>query len=163
MRRPLRWLMRCLAMVHFAWGLSLLLLAAWFAFSAFRILPHMSSGTVWRNLSAVLLMVMMQALPLGALGVWLGLLGRWIWTGHPQLRAALLATHGCLLLPGSLAIGIGVLALRAAARSAARGGGLMGSLGFFPLALGACVLALALGSIALALAVVPRQQVTETK
>jgi hypothetical protein len=59
-------------------------------------------------------------------------------------------------LPGILSAGFGFLALRAAERSAARGGGLLGSFGIFPLTTGLAMVLLSIGSIALALTVVPK-------
>lgn len=163
MGRTSLWITRCLAIGHFAWGLFLLLLATWFVAASLRVLPHMSTGSGWTNLCVVLGLAMTQALPLGALGVWTVILGRWIWTLRHQVRAALLMTHGLLLLPGALAIAGGIWALRAAARSAAQGGGLMGGLGIIPLGIGTGVLALSLCSIALALTIIPRQQVAQKK
>ena len=157
MRRPILWMTRCLALGHYAWGIALLLLAAWFATSAFRILPHMSTGTIWTNLPLALKLAVTRAGPLGMLGIWILVLGHRTWTGHAGLRTALLWTHGLLLLPGFLAVAGGVLALRAAARSAAQGGGLLGPIGGFPLEIGAGMVILALGSIALALIVVPKK------
>jgi len=157
LRRPIPRMIRCLALGHYAWGIALLLLAAWFATSAFRILPHMSTGTIWTNLPKAMMLAVTQAGPLGMLGMWIMVLGHWTWTGHAGLRTALLWTHGLLLLPGLLAVWVGIYALRAAARSAAQGGGLLGPIGGFPLAIGAGVVMLALGSIALALTVIPKQ------
>lgn len=157
LRRPIPRMIGCLALGHYAWGMALLLLAAWFATSAFRILPHMSTGTIWTNLPKATMLAVTQAGPLGMLGMWIMVLGHWTWTGRAGLRTALLWTHGLLLLPGLLAVWVGIYALRAAARSAAQGGGLLGSIGGFPLAIGAGVVMLALGSIALALTVIPKQ------
>ena len=103
MRRPILWMIRCLALGHYAWGIALLLLAAWFATSAFRILPHMSTGTIWTNLPKAMMLAVTQAGPLGMLGMWIVVLGHWTWTGHAGLRTALLWTHGLLLFPGFLA------------------------------------------------------------
>lgn len=64
-------------------------------------------------------------------------------------------THGVLLLPGILTSAVGFYALRGAAESAARGGGLLGPIGIFPLAVGLGVVMLAAGSIVLALTVLP--------
>ncbi len=151
------WMIRCLALGHYAWGTALILLAAWFAISAFRILPHMTTGTVWSNLPLALTMALTRSGPLGMLGMWIVVLGRWTWTWHADLRTALLATHGLLLPPGLFAIAVGVGALRAAERSAAQGGGLLSPIGAFPLAIGAGVVMLALSSVTLALSVVPKQ------
>ena len=149
----MRWVMRCLALAHFAWGLLLLLIATRFAVGMLRILPHLSSGTVWTNLPGGLLLAAVYALPLATLGCWMIVLGRWAWTVRPRLRRALLVTHGVLLLPGTLAVVVGVQAMRAAERSTARGGGLLSPLAALPLVFGGPVLILALCSIAAALTV----------
>jgi hypothetical protein len=75
--------------------------------------------------------------------------------GAPEC-AALLATHSILLLLGCLVVAFSVYSLYAAGRSTARGGGLMGPIGLFPLAIGACVSGLALWSISVALACLPQ-------
>jgi hypothetical protein len=151
-------LARCLAVGHFAWGAALFLVAIWFAVSAFRVVPQMSTGTPGRNLLTALMMAMMMVVPLGALGVWTVALGRWTWALKPQAFKMLLLTHGILLVPGSLAGANGILALRAAEKSAAHGGGLLGGLGMIPLAFGVGVAFFALCSIVITLTAVPRQQ-----
>jgi len=148
--------MRILAAFHLAWSLVLILIAAWFASAAFRILPYMSTGTLWTNLPRVLMMAAVQAGPMIALGLWMAILGRWTWRGHPNIRVLLLITHGFLLVPGIGAIAVGILALRAAERSAARGGGLMGAIATIPLAVGICMSSLAFVAIAVALLGRPR-------
>ena len=145
------WMMRCLAVAHFAWGLLLLLIATYFGVGLLRILPHLSSGTVWTNLPGVLLLAAVYALPLGTLGFWMIVLGRWAWTARQRLRLALLITHGALLLPGGLAVGVGIHSMRAAERSIASGGGLLSPIAAYPLLFGVPVLILALCSIAVAL------------
>ena len=145
--------MRCLAVAHFAWGLVLVVIATCLGIGMLRVLPHLSSGTVWTNLPGVLLMAAVYALPAGSLGLWMIVLGRWAWSLRPCLRLALLITHGVLLLPGTLAVVVGVYALRAAERSTAGGGGLLSPLAAVPLILGVPVLILALGSIVAALTV----------
>jgi hypothetical protein len=155
-RIQMLWMIRCMALGHYAWGAALLLLAAWFAISALRVLPYMSTGTIWTNLPISLIMAASQAAPLAMLSMWLIVLGHWAWTGHAGLRKALISTHGLLLLPGFLAAAVGIFALRAGAKSAAQGGGLLSPIGMFPLAIGAGVVVLALISIKLALTVVPR-------
>ena len=147
---------RFLALAHFVWGLILLLLAIWFGTSFFRILPYMSTGSIGTNLPIALMLAVTQGAPLAILGTWTVILGRWIWEEHPNARAALLATHGILLLLGCLVVAFSVYSLYAAGRSAARGGGLMGPIGLFPLAIGACVSGLALWSISAALACLPQ-------
>jgi len=120
--------MRCLALLHFAWGLLLLLIATYFGVAMLRALPHLSSGTAWTNVPGVVLLAAAYALPLGTLGFWMIVLGRWAWTIRPRLRLALLITHGALLLPGTLAVVVGVYSMRAAERSTASGGGLLSPL-----------------------------------
>jgi len=146
----MRWMMRCLALAHFAWGGLLLLTAAYFGVSAFRTLPHLSSGTIWTNLPVVVVLAAFYALLLGTVGFWMIVLGRWAWTMRPRLRLALLVTHGVLLLPGSLAVIVGVHSMRTAERSTESGGGLLSPVAALPLALGVPVLILALCSIAAA-------------
>lgn len=158
MRRPIFWMIRCLALVHYAWGLALILLASWIVTSAFLILPHMSTGNIWIGLPTFLMLAASHAAPLGVLGMWIVILGHRTWTGHAGLRTALITTHGLLLLPGLLAAALGVFTMRAAARSAAQGGGLLSPVAVIPLAIGVPVVTLALGSILLALTAVPKQR-----
>jgi len=150
MGQPVRLIMRALALGHIAWGLILLMLAAWIAFSGFRVLPAMSRGITAASLLAVLLFTVLLAGPLWALGAWTVLLGRQAWNGHPALRARLLWTHGLSLPAGALAVGLGLNVWRAAERSAAHGGGLLGGLGIFPIGVGAGMIALAVLSIGVA-------------
>jgi hypothetical protein len=56
MRKPLIWLMRGLGVGHFVWGLLFVLIAAHTIYSAFAVLPYMSSGTVWSNLPTAILL-----------------------------------------------------------------------------------------------------------
>src|SRR5262245_5009923 len=122
---PYSWALRIVAIAHFVWGALLLALALLFAGSAFRVLPQMSTGTVWTNLPSAVVLAVTFALPPGALGIWLLTLGRWTWNAKPKARSALLATHACLLPLGALAMAYGVFALHRASESAARGGGLL--------------------------------------
>jgi hypothetical protein len=149
---------RCLALGHLGWGTLLLLGATWWSLSAFRILPYMSSGSSWASLWGTALLLTSSALPVAVLGVWMVILGRRLWSGHPQLRNTLLATHGILLVPGFLAVAVGIYAVRAAERSTAEGGGLLGPVAALPLAFGLPVVVLALCSIVVALAVIPGYQ-----
>ena len=73
--------------------------------------------------------------------VWAIVLGVRMWNRHPNVGAALRWTHVAFLVIDGLLIWYGVWALRAAAESAARGGGLLGGIGLIPIALG-CGLAL---------------------
>ncbi len=145
-------LLRILAVGHLIWGLLLLLLAARLAWSAFAVLAYLSTGTLWTNLPVAFVLVLRQALPLVALGAWMLILSRRLWSGH-RYRNALLVAHGILMLPGVLAVAVGVYALRAAEASAAGGGGLLGTWGVLPLGLGLCTVTLALLSLLLAMTV----------
>ena len=143
--------MKALALGHVLWGLALLGVAAWWAVAAFRILPYMSTGTVMTNLPISLVLVVTQSGPLAALGLWMLTLGRRIRAEDPNLRSLLLRTHGPLLVPAALALVLAVYGLRAAERSAERGGGLLAPVAVVPLVAGSCLAILALSSIAWAL------------
>ncbi len=152
------WIRRCLALAHFLLGGLLLLCGISVGVSMLRILPHLSSGTVWTNLPGVLLVAASYALPPGSLGFWMLVLGRWTWTARQRLRLALLITHGLLLMIGTLAVVVGVHAIQAAERSTASGGGIMSPLAALPLLFGIPVLVLALCAIAVALVMPPSTQ-----
>jgi hypothetical protein len=156
------WVIRCLALAHFAWGLLLVFIAIYFGIVMLRAMPHLSSGAVWTSLPGVLLLVAVYTLPLGGLGFWMIVLGRWAWIVRPRLRLALLITHGVLLLPGTLYVVAGVYAMRAAERSTARGGGILSPVAAFPLVLGVPIVVLALCSIVTALTLVPSMRGAKT-
>ena len=155
---------RCLALAHFVWGGLLLLCGIFFGISMLRIVPHLSTSSVWTNLPGVLLVAAGYALPPGSLGFWMLVLGRWTWTARQHLRLALLITHGLLLMLGTLAVVVGVHAMHAAERSTASGGGIMSPLAALPLLFGIPVLVLALCAIAVALIMPPstREDVAES-
>lgn len=141
---------RLLAFGHFVFGFTLLSAAVWFGASFFLILPHMSSGTIWTNLLMAIILAVFQAGPLAAVGVWMVILGHWIWARRPNVGTALLITHRVFLVLGGLGIAYGAFALYAAERSAARGGGLLGAFGLIPLAIGVCISILSMWSMAVA-------------
>jgi hypothetical protein len=118
----------------------------------------MSTGTIWTNLPAVLLLVLMKAMPLAAFGVWMLILGRRIWLPGERLRTTLLWSHGILFALGALAVYSGIHSVEAMERSTARGGGLLGPLAYVPLLFGIPVVALAFCSLVMALLVLPRYQ-----
>jgi hypothetical protein len=68
--------------------------------------------------------------------IWGIILGVRLWRSPFEGRAALRRTHWTFLLIDGLLVAYGIFALRAAARSAAHGGGLLGGIGLVPLALG---------------------------
>ena len=69
--------------------------------------------------------------------IWIVILGIRLWRPSAQVGVLLRRTHWVGLTVAALLCGYGVLALQAAERSAAAGGGLMGGIGLIPLALGA--------------------------
>jgi hypothetical protein len=144
--------LRFVALCHFVWSLILLAAAAWFGVSALAVLRHMSSGAPLTNLLAVLLVAAPLSGPPAALGIWMGALGRMAWQRSPQARAALLWTHGVLLAAGAVACAIGIAGMEAAARSAERGGGLLGPVAALPLLIGVPTVVLAVCSIGVAIA-----------
>ena len=129
------WVIRCLALAHFAWGLPLVFIAIYFGVTMLRAMPHLSSDTIWTDLPGILLLVAVYTLPLAVLGFWMIVLGCWAWTLRPHLRLALLITHGVLLLLGTFSVVAGVYAMRAAERSTASGGGILSPVAAFPLVL----------------------------
>jgi hypothetical protein len=150
--RSLTWL---LAVVHVIWGAALLAAAASWTVSAIRILPHMSSGTLHTNLPIVAMLAVTFAGPLLLLGLWLVALGRAIWRRDVAARTRVLWTHGVLLAPALLAVLVGIAELRAAERSAAHGGGLLGGIGLIPLVLGGALAALNIAALAAARYLLP--------
>jgi len=145
------WLMRGLALGHLVWGLLLVLLAARATQSAFLVLGHMSTGTVWTHLPLAIASTLQHAMPLALLGAWMLILTVRLWACRHPVCTALLITHGILMVPGILGILMGIHALRAAEASAAKGGGLLGAWGLIPLGIGTCIVALALPSLIVAL------------
>ena len=142
---------RVLALAHYLWGALLLTAAGWFASAVFRVLPYMSSGTGGERVGAVVAIAAAYAFPLASAGAVMLALGRMTWSGHPHLQPALLLIHGLMLIPGGLATALGIYGMRAAARSSAAGGGLLGPVAAIPLAFGLPVVLLALASIGVAL------------
>ena len=68
--------------------------------------------------------------------IWGIILGVRLWRSPFERRAALRRTHWTFLLIDGLLVAYGIFALRAAERSAAHGGGLLGGIGLVPLGLG---------------------------
>lgn len=149
------WMVRWLALAHLASGLILLLVAALVAAAMLRTLLYATTGTLWTNIAWTLVSAAWAGLPWAALGMWMMIVGRWIWSGHDRSRSVLLVTHGLLLVVGSVAVVIGVWATRAAERSGANGGGLLAPVAGIPLLIGGPVLVLAVWSIAVALTMQP--------
>ena len=148
---------RWLALAHLGCGLLLLLGVAWAGAVALGVPP---SSTVFYVLAVLnpgfaILGPLLASLPQSALGVWMLVLARWLWNGHARLRRALFVTHGLLLLVGSLFIVFGFLAVAAAQRSTARGGGLMSPLAYLPFLYGLPLVVFALCSIMIAFARIP--------
>ena len=125
--------MKALAVVHAICAMASLAIATWWAVAAFRILPHMSTGTIRTNLPSVAILALSFAGPFAALGAWMLSLGLAIWRCEPAVRTKLLVTHGLLLVPAVVAVAVGLADLDAARRSAEHGGGLLGAIGLIPL------------------------------
>jgi hypothetical protein len=151
------WILRCLALAHYIWGGALLAAAAWIALSAFRVLPHMSTGSIWTNLPAVLFTAATGGFAPAAFGIWMCLLGRKLWPARAPVRRTLLWTHGFLFALGALAVAAGLQSIEAAEQSVARGGGLLSPLAYVPLLFGAPMTVLAFWSLAVALVALPPQ------
>jgi hypothetical protein len=148
---------RFLAAVHTLFGLAVLAVAGWTAITTFQILPHMSTGTTVTNVPIVAMMALTFAGPLIALGIWMLVLGRAARRVERGIRSLLIRTHGVLLVLAVAAMAVGMADLRAAARSAQHGGGLLGGLGLIPLGLGATLAAFNVTALASALAICPRE------
>ena len=86
-------------------------------------------------------------LPLLAGSIWLIVLGFRCWQPTGSLCFLLRVTHVITLSIGCLLCIYGVFALRAAARSAAAGGGLLGGFGLLPLGLGIALAVVALAGL----------------
>lgn len=140
---------RFLAAAHFLFGSIIASLGTWIGASCFLVLPHMSTGTSGTNLFAATMLAVTTGGPLAAGGIWMGVLGCWIWSGDTKVRPALMTTHSLFLLFGALGMIYGIFALHAAERSAAAGGGLMGAIGLVPLLIGACFSGFALWSLSI--------------
>jgi hypothetical protein len=151
---------RALGAAHFAWGAALIVAAGWFAIAVARALPHMSTGARGANVMSAIFMATMGSLPGAVLGTWMLALGIRLGSPNARLRAALLWTHLTLLVPGGVALAVGLTAMRAAARSAAHGGGLMGPIAAVPLVFGAPTTLLAAASIVVAVTALPRAGAT---
>lgn len=158
MNNQIVWILRVLALCHFAWSGVLLLAAGWIALSTLLVLPHMSTGTIWTNLPLVMMGTMMYALLPASLGIWMGILGRGLWSPGTRLRTRLLWTHGVLLLCGSLAVVGGIQAVEAANLSSARGGGLLSPYAWVPVLFGVPVVVLASCTLSIALAAFPEHR-----
>jgi len=81
--------------------------------------------------------------------VWLVVLGCLLWRGSEKGRALARRTHGPGLVFALLLGFYGVYALRAAARSADAGGGLLGAFGLIPLGYGVILGLLSLATLLL--------------
>ena len=103
-------MLRALAVGHIAIGLLLLPVAL---VSAGILAPILMVGPIW--------------------GIVLGVR---LWRSGSDVFAALRRTHWTFLVIEGLLVAYGIFALRAAERSAAQGGGLLGGFGLLPLGLG---------------------------
>jgi len=79
----------------------------------------------------------------GAAAAWYGRIGLRLWRHDPRIVRPARTTYLVTLLLGVVEILHGLLALQAAERSAARGGGLLGGYGLIPLLAGALLVLIA--------------------
>ena len=111
----------------------------------------LAGGAWWMPVRGIsvgwLLVIAFQLLLPLAWAAWFLVLAFRLWRPTPRLVAQLLWTHLIVLLLGGLHCYWGVHAIRAAERSAAAGGGLMGPIAFIPLILGVPLVVFALISL----------------
>jgi hypothetical protein len=117
----------------------------------FLAIAHIIIGALLMPIIVALALVVAPVLLAGP--IWGIMLGLRLWRSDLTVTAALRRTHFVYLTIDAVLIAYGVFALRAAERSAARGGGLLGGLGLLPLGLG---LMLAAFSVITLLLVRPR-------
>jgi len=103
---------------------------------AFRALSvvHVVAGVL--SLPLALFFGLAAAPVLALAPLWMIYLGIRLWTPNDRIVAMLRTTHRISLAIAALLILYGISALRAAERSAAHGGGLLGAFGILPLGLG---------------------------
>jgi hypothetical protein len=142
--KPRPWLMRGLAVGHLAWGLLLVLLAAYATRLAFF---DLFTGTVWMHLRLALRL----AVPCALLGAWMLILCGRLWSLRRPIRTAILVTHGSLLAFGVLNIVLGIYAARVSELDHSMASTLLGMGGCIDLAIGTCLVAVALPSLVLGL------------
>jgi len=117
---------------------------------AFRVLGvgHVACGALLLPASLLFGVVAAPVLVVGPL--WMMLLGVRLWRPDPRAIAALRRTNQVSLVIAVLLMAYGMLALRAAERSAAAGGGLLGGFGLLPLGAGVVLGVVAALSLVLA-------------
>ena len=106
------------------------------AVSAFRVLgvAHVVVGILLLPASMVFGLPLAPLLALGPL--WVAILGIRLWRPAARVKVLLWRTHVVTAMLAVLLCAYGIFALRAAERSAAKGGGLLGAVGLLPLGLG---------------------------
>jgi hypothetical protein len=95
---------------------------------------HVLIGVLLLPLVVLFGLVLAPVLLIGP--IWGIVLGARMWRPTPDVLAAVRRTHWAYLVVDALLVAYGIFALRAAERSAAHGGGLLGGVGLIPLALG---------------------------
>jgi hypothetical protein len=114
-------------------------------------LLHILSGLLSLLVAVAFVMTLT---PLAVLGpVWFIVLGAWLWRPAREIFIWLRRTHLVVIPMAVMQVIYGLFSLRAAEESAARGGGLLGPIGLFPLGFGVwftLLAALALGLVYLA-------------
>ena len=105
----------------------------------FFAVAHIATGILLMPLIVATLLVAAPILLIGP--IWGVMLGLRLWKPGVDITSAIRWTHAVYLVTDVLLVAYGVWMLRAAAASAARGGGLLGGVGLFPIGL-AIVLAM---------------------
>lgn len=95
---------------------------------------HIAIGVLLLPVALALGWILAPILMVGP--IWGIVLGVRLWRPRDQVFAAVRRTHWAFLLIDVLLVAYGIFALRAAERSAAHGGGLLGGFGLLPLGLG---------------------------
>jgi hypothetical protein len=123
-------------------------------------IAHVVAGAL---LAPISVMFGLAAAPILVFGpLWMIVLGFRIWTPSAQAIAALRRTHRVSLAFAALLVTYGIFALRAAERSAASGGGLLGGFGLVPLSAGVVLGAVAVPSLVLAGRRLPSRRTSKT-
>jgi hypothetical protein len=128
---------KLVAIGHLVAGAGLAWIAAWIL------------GPLWQTMTRGpgVLALVPPLLIVAALAAWFTLLGIRLWRRTPGWSTAVRWTHAVVLAFAALQLAGGWVAIRGAERSAAHGGGLLGGLGYFEVALGVALAGFALLSL----------------
>ena len=159
------WILKFLSMFHFGWGLALLLIAGWPIVGQVMVLKYlyMTTGKIFSNLPASMTVALMSAFPFLALGIWMIVLSRRLWSSHFRLRTTIFWTHSILFVFGLIAMLTGLQWIKAAELSSSQGGGIMSPLAWIPFLLSMPMVVLAAFSLPVAWLVLPSEKLVDKK